>query len=125
MRKIQEEKLLRGAKRRTGAHCGLLLALAVAVVGTAAPHLLARGLPRPGAGSFDAIFVLTGGDGRIEDGYRAFREGKGRELYIIGTKEGIRLEQILPGRAAPPPAERERIHLEGWSENTLENAFSV
>ncbi|HZW37103.1 MAG TPA: YdcF family protein, partial [Candidatus Deferrimicrobiaceae bacterium] len=62
---------------------------------------------------------------RIPEGFRAWKEGKARELYILGAGEGARLERVLPGRPALPPSVARNLHLEGWSENTLENAYSA
>lgn len=123
---VKQGQIVLGApKKGRGRFRGVLAAAAVLLAGAAIPHLLARALPRPGPAPADAIFVLTGGDGRIEEAYKAWRDGKARDLYIIGTKEGVRLEDILPRRHVAESGDRERIHLERWSENTLENAFSV
>jgi uncharacterized SAM-binding protein YcdF (DUF218 family) len=93
--------------------------------GSGIPHLLSKKLPGPPGGQADAILVLTGDENRIPEGFRAWKEGKGAELYILGAGGGARLERILPGRQALSPAELRRIHVEGWSENTLENAYSA
>jgi uncharacterized SAM-binding protein YcdF (DUF218 family) len=93
--------------------------------GAGLPHLLARRLPGPGQGQADAILVLTGDENRIPEGYRAWKEGKARELYILGAGGGAKLERILPGRPALSSAEAGKLHVEGWSENTLENAYSA
>jgi uncharacterized SAM-binding protein YcdF (DUF218 family) len=95
--------------------------------GAGLPHLLAKRLPgpQPAQAQADAILVLTGDEKRIPEGYRAWKEGKARELYILGAGGGARLERILPGHPALSPAELRRIHVEGWSENTLENAFAA
>ncbi len=99
-----------------------LLALAAAGV----PHLLGRGLPAPGKGTVaDGIVVLTGGEYRIREGYRAWRAGEGRDLAILGAGVGINPERILPGRPTLTPGELQRIYVENWSENTLENAYSA
>ncbi|MCL5965858.1 MAG: YdcF family protein [Deltaproteobacteria bacterium] len=99
--------------------------LILLVGGAVVPHLLARGLPAPAGGAADAIFVLAGGENRIAVGYRAWKEGIGRQLYILGARRKVRPEQLLPGHPALGPAGLEKIHVEGWSENTLENAFSA
>ncbi len=69
--------------------------------------------------------MLSGGENRIAEGFRAFREGKGRYLFILGAGRDAKLEQILPGRAPLAQGERERVRLEGWSRNTFENAISA
>lgn len=102
-----------------------LLLLVVLAGGAALPHLLAGKLPAPSPPRADAILVLTGDENRIPEGYRAWKEGKARELYILGAGEGARLEKVLPGGPGIPPSEARKLHLEGWSENTLENAYSA
>jgi uncharacterized SAM-binding protein YcdF (DUF218 family) len=101
------------------------LFLLLALAGSGIPHILGSSLPVPLGPPADAILVLTGGENRIQEGYRAWKEGKGRELYILGTGEGASLDRILPGRPSLSTEELRRLHLEGWSENTLENAYSA
>jgi uncharacterized SAM-binding protein YcdF (DUF218 family) len=103
----------------------LLAVLIVLAVGGTLPHLIPTRIPAPGSTPSDAVFVLVGGENRIAAGYRAWQEGRGKELYILGAGKDTRLEQILPKGALLDPEERRRIHLERWSENTLENAFSA
>lgn len=121
-----KQKSTLGGRRKRGLFprlaAGILL---LAALGGAWPHVMARRLPRPSARSADAVFVLTGGENRIAAGYRAWREGVGREFYILGAARGLRPEQLLPGRPALSAADAARIHVEGWSENTLENAISA
>lgn len=120
----QDQNLFRPPKKRGLRSAALALLLVLAAV-TAIPPLLSRKLPGPPAGQADAILVLTGDENRIPEGFRAWKEGKAVELYILGAGEGARLERILPGWSALTPAELRRIHVEGWSENTLENAYSA
>jgi uncharacterized SAM-binding protein YcdF (DUF218 family) len=100
----------------------LILFLAAAA---AIPHLLARGEAPSSGKAADAILVLVGGENRIAEGFRIWKEGKGKELFILGAGREARLSSILPAGAVISPAELPRIHIEGWSENTLENAFSA
>jgi uncharacterized SAM-binding protein YcdF (DUF218 family) len=100
----------------------LILFLAAAA---AIPHLLARGEAPSSGKAADAILVLVGGENRIAEGFRIWKEGKGKELFILGAGREARLSSILPAGAVISPAELLRIHIEGWSENTLENAFSA
>jgi hypothetical protein len=58
-------------------------------------------------------------------GFRLWKEGKGKERYLLGAGGKAKLERILPGSMALSPAELRQLHVEGWSENTLENAFSA
>jgi uncharacterized SAM-binding protein YcdF (DUF218 family) len=69
--------------------------------------------------------VLTGGEGRIQEGYRAWSGGAARELYILGAGRRVPLAKIVPGISTIPAGALARIHVEGWSENTMENAFSA
>ena len=103
----------------------LLVLFLLLAAGAAVPHLNARTLPGPQQERADALLVLTGDENRIPVGYRAWREGKAGELYILGAGGGAKLERVLPGRPALSPAELNKLHIEGWSENTLENAFSA
>ncbi len=115
-----------GASRRwrTGRLAVGIVVLLVLLSG-ALPHLLVPGAaPAPPDGA-DAIFVLTGGENRIAEGFRAWREGKGRDLFILGAGRDARLEQVLPGHPILEPRERGRVRLEGWSRNTFENAISA
>ncbi|MGE5189461.1 MAG: YdcF family protein [Gemmatimonadota bacterium] len=112
-------------RRRRGFGRIAAIVLAVAVAGGALPHLVAGRASPPPAGGADAIFVLTGGENRIAEGYRAWRDGKGRNLFILGAGRDARLEQLLPALASLPAADRERVRLEGWSRNTYENAVSA
>jgi len=101
---------------------GLILLLAA---GGAIPYLLARGLPAPSGEGADAILVLTGGENRIAEGFRAWKEGMGKELFILGAGRNAKLANILPAGTEISPNDLPRIHVEGWSANTLENAFSA
>ena len=91
----------------------------------AVPHLLSLREPGPPARPADAIFVLTGGEGRIQEGYRAWSNGAARELYILGAGRRVHVTRIVPEGSRIPAEALSRVHVEGWSENTLENAFSA
>ncbi|CAH2031317.1 YdcF family protein [Trichlorobacter ammonificans] len=69
----------------------------------------------------DAIVVLAGGRGRIEEGVRLFREGKGNELFLVGVDPLVRKSDLYRPAAGDPPYER--VILEKTSRNTLENAI--
>jgi len=90
-----------------------------------APHLMGLRLPGPPSNSVDAIIVLTGAGGRIAEGFNAWKSGAGRDLCILGAGKGASLAQLLPGADDLSDEERSRIITEGWSKNTLENAFSA
>jgi uncharacterized SAM-binding protein YcdF (DUF218 family) len=68
----------------------------------------------------DAIVVLAGGKGRVDEGVRLYRERKGEWLFFIGVGPAVRLSDLyqpLPGDPSP-----EGVILEKASRNTLENA---
>jgi uncharacterized SAM-binding protein YcdF (DUF218 family) len=111
--------------RRGGVFQPVLFLLVLLFLPAAIPHLLALRDPGPPTRPADAIFVLTGGDGRIQEGFRAWSGGAARELYILGARRRIPVAQILPEASRIPAEALSRIHVEGWSENTLENAFSA
>ena len=120
----QDQNRLRPRKKK-GLRNAVLVLIVLLAAGAAIPHLNARTLPGPGGKPADALLVLTGDENRIPEGYRAWREGKAAELYILGAGGGAKLEKVLPGRPALSPKELRKLHIEGWSENTLENAFSA
>lgn len=65
----------------------------------------------------EAIVVLTGGRGRIEEGIRLYREGKGRLLFLIGVDPLVKKRELFVGEGA------DHVFLEKSSRNTLENAI--
>jgi uncharacterized SAM-binding protein YcdF (DUF218 family) len=122
----QGEILLPGERRRFRPfRRGALAALAVVAAMLAYPHLEGRGLPRPGKERADAIMVLAGGENRIRTGLALLREGAGTELHIVGAGRGVTAARVIPGYDALDGRDRDRIHIESWSENTFENAASV
>jgi len=69
----------------------------------------------------DAIVVLTGGRGRVEEGFRLYHDEKARWLFFIGVDPTVKKGDLLQGEHGK---ERdEGIILENVSRNTLENAF--
>lgn len=102
----------------------LLAATALVFLPPAVPHLLALRYPGLPSAPADALMVLSGGEGRIAEGYRAWINGAGREFYVLGAGRVVPLTRLVPGAALPAQAQA-RVHVEGWSENTLENAFSA
>jgi len=121
----QGKNLLRPERKRKPYTRALLAFLAVLLLGAAIPHREAAKLPGPGSRPADALFVLAGGESRIPEGFRAWKEGRGTHLFILGAGREATPERILPGGADLSPEERSRIHIESWSENTLENAVSA
>jgi len=91
----------------------------------AVPHLLSSRDPGPPTRPADAIFVLTGGEGRIQEGFRAWSGGAAKELYILGAGRRVPVARIVPEGLRIPAEALSRVHVEGWSVNTLENAFAA
>jgi len=121
-----QSPLFSDSRRRRGRFLRLLLlSLALLFLPPALPHLLSIRDPGPPTRPADAIFVLTGGEGRIQEGFRAWSGGAARELYILGAGRRIPVARIVPEGSRIPSEALSRIHVEGWSENTLENAFSA
>jgi len=69
----------------------------------------------------DAIVVLAGGKGRVEEGVRLYREGKGQWLFFIGVDPTVRRSDLYHPRPGDPSANG--VILERASRNTLENAI--
>ena len=65
----------------------------------------------------EAIVVLTGGRGRIEEGIKLYREGKGRQLFLIGVDPLVKKHELFSGKGG------DNVFLEKVSRNTLENAI--
>ncbi len=103
----------------------MILSLLLLIVPAAVPHLLFLPDPGPPERPADAIFVLTGDEGRIQEGYRAWSGGAARELYILGAGSRLPITRIVPEGSRLSRGALSRVHVEGWSENTLENAFSA
>lgn len=69
----------------------------------------------------DAIMVLAGGRGRVEEGVRLFREGKGAKLFLVGVDPSVRKSDLY--RPKPGDPSPDLVILEKASRNTLENAI--
>jgi uncharacterized SAM-binding protein YcdF (DUF218 family) len=120
----QGENPLGGRRKKSALRPAALLILIAAAVASY-PHLAARSVPAMDGEQADVVFVLTGGENRIPAGIRALKDGKGKELYILGARAGGKIERILPGRKELTAEDLRRLHMEEWSENTLENAFAA
>lgn len=73
----------------------------------------------------EAIVVLTGGKGRVEEGLRLFRNGSSRVLILSGVHEDADLDSIFRRSGKPGTDERGSIILEKASGSTYENAVEV
>ncbi len=69
----------------------------------------------------DAVVVLAGGKGRIEEGVRLYREGKGERLFLIGVDPSVRKSDLFTEKSGERGGEG--VFLEKVSRNTLENAI--
>jgi uncharacterized SAM-binding protein YcdF (DUF218 family) len=69
----------------------------------------------------DAIVVLTGGRGRIDEGVRLYRDHQARYLYLVGVGPAVRKGDLFKERMGEGGAEN--VFLENVSRNTLENAL--
>jgi len=76
---------------------------------------------RPGAEKADAIVVLAGGKGRVEEGVRLFREKRGNWLFLVGVDPTVRKSDLYRPEPGGPSADN--VILEKSSRNTLENAM--
>jgi len=72
---------------------------------------------KPKKGTTDAVVVLAGGKGRIEEGIRLYRDGGGEALYLIGVDPSVRKRDLVKEQPG------EQIILEKQSTTTLENAI--
>ena len=71
--------------------------------------------------STDAIVVLTGGRGRVDEGVRLYREGKSKWLILTGVDPSVSKPDLYRDRRGEHGADR--VLLEKNSRNTLENAL--
>jgi uncharacterized SAM-binding protein YcdF (DUF218 family) len=69
----------------------------------------------------DAIVVLAGGKGRVDEGVRLYREGRAAYLFLIGVDRTVRKSDLY--RPQPGDPSSDRVILENVSRNTLENAI--
>lgn len=69
----------------------------------------------------DAIVVLTGGKGRVEEGIRLFRARRAEFLIFVGVDPSVRKTDLYRPRPGDPPADK--VILEKSSRNTLENSI--
>jgi uncharacterized SAM-binding protein YcdF (DUF218 family) len=65
----------------------------------------------------DAIVVLAGGRGRIEEGVKLYRAGQSHLLFLIGVDPLVKKGELFTGKGS------ENVYLEKVSRNTLENAI--
>ncbi|MBI5327873.1 MAG: YdcF family protein [Deltaproteobacteria bacterium] len=81
-------------------------------------------------GNADAIVVLTGGLGRLDNGLELFEKGRAAYLIIAGVDKDASFESIFFKRAGRPSKgqvwlDTKRVILEKHSTSTYENAKEV
>jgi uncharacterized SAM-binding protein YcdF (DUF218 family) len=69
----------------------------------------------------DAIVVLAGGRGRVEEGVSLYRGHQSRYLFLVGVDPSVRKSDLFRERAGERMSEG--VFLEKESRNTLENAL--
>jgi uncharacterized SAM-binding protein YcdF (DUF218 family) len=76
---------------------------------------------RPRDVSADAIVVLAGGRGRVEEGIRLYQARRAQWLFLIGVDPSVRKAELYQARGNDRDASQ--VLLEQYSRNTLENAI--
>lgn len=71
----------------------------------------------------DAIVVLTGGKGRVEEGIRLYRENRSPALFLIGVDPAVRKGELFKERVGERGGDQ--VYLDKVSRNTLENAIQA
>jgi len=71
--------------------------------------------------STDAIVVLAGGRGRVEEGIRLYRSHSARLLFLVGVDPSVRKGDLFKEKKGERGGEE--VFLEKASRNTLENAL--
>ncbi len=69
----------------------------------------------------DAIVVLAGGKGRVEEGIRLFRNSRADYLIFVGVDPSVRKSDLYRPKPGDPSADN--VILEKTSRNTLENSL--
>ncbi|MDD2851343.1 MAG: YdcF family protein [Desulfuromonadaceae bacterium] len=69
----------------------------------------------------DAIVVLAGGKGRVEEGVRLFRESQAEYLIFVGVDPSVRKKDLYRPKRHDPSSDK--VILEKSSRNTLENSL--
>lgn len=69
----------------------------------------------------EAIVVLAGGKGRVEEGVRLFRESRAKHLFFVGVDPSVIKSDLYRPKHGDPSADN--VILENASRNTLENSI--
>jgi len=70
----------------------------------------------------DAIVVLTGGRGRIEEGVVLLRLGMAKQLFVSGVEHGVEISELLKRAHVVGTADENKIVLGHDAESTAANA---
>ncbi len=85
-------------------------------------------VPRDGAtddSATDAIVVLTGGTGRLDEGLRLLAAGRGREVFVSGVARGVDVATLLRLARRSPEGPGRRISIGYRADNTAGNALET
>jgi len=112
-----------GARRGLG--WGLSVIVALAALWIAGLFWFVEQVPRDGAAdttTTDAIVVLTGGTGRLDEGLRLLAAGRGRVLFVSGVAHGVDVAALLRLARRNPEELDRRISIGYRADNTAGNA---
>jgi uncharacterized SAM-binding protein YcdF (DUF218 family) len=70
----------------------------------------------------DAIVVLTGRQGRIDEGLRLFQEGHGRFFYVSGVHPDVKKTELIARGKIPASQMACCVVFDSVARNTVENA---
>ena len=72
----------------------------------------------------DAIVVLTGGSGRLDEGLALLEKDAAEKLFISGVYKGVDVLSLLEAYGDKPEALRRKIGI-GHAEDTIDNALET
>lgn len=75
-------------------------------------------------GKTDAIVVLTGGSGRLDEGLRLLEQGFAAKLFISGVYKGVDMENLLKAYRESPSNLNCCVAI-GHAEDTINNALET
>lgn len=104
---------------------GLPVVIAVAAVWTGGLVWFAARIPPPGSGDTvrtDAIVVLTGGSGRLDEGLRLLSAKRADKLFVSGVYRGVDVAALLRLARQEPGSLECCIMLGYAADNTVGNA---
>jgi uncharacterized SAM-binding protein YcdF (DUF218 family) len=70
----------------------------------------------------DAIVVLTGGHGRVEEGVALLRQGMAKKLFVSGVEPRVDVAELLKSVHVPPGPGDDAIVLGHQADSTASNA---